>query len=73
MNTQIRPFLAGRINRDLAESIRDTSSTRHFADPSRVGGHEIRVLIGNHWVRPAQAVAFLDRLHREELTLDQPC
>lgn len=73
MSSLIQPTSHGRINRDLADQLRRTSSTRHFADPRRIRHADIRIAVAGHWMRPAAAVAYLDHLNRAELTLDQPC
>jgi len=73
MHSLIRSVDHAQSNADLAPDLIGAAPLRHFADPSRVRHVEQRIRVGSHWLSPCQAVAYLDRLHREELTLDQPC
>lgn len=75
MHSMIRPVDHALSNADMAQDlmVAQVFPLRHFADPSRVRHVEQRIRVGSHWLSPTQAVAYLDRLHREELTLDQPC
>lgn len=74
MHSLIRSVDHAQSNSDMASDLIGAEfPLRHFADPSRVRHVEQRIRVGSHWLNASQAVAFLDRLHREELTLDQPC
>lgn len=74
MHSLIRSVDHAQSNTDLASDLIGAEfPLRHFADPSRVRHVEQRIRVGRQWLNAEHAHAYLNRLHREELTLDQPC